>query len=194
MGVPAAFGDGGEPARAKPIAAHQGQLLEERERLGDERELVVGDGHPLEEDALEARVGGAERGDPGGEVCAPALWHEAEVREARLPLEHDGPHPTEPLDGAARRDGVAVADEELPARLGLGAVPGAADERGGVPVARGREELEHALKHDLQHLVRRRPPPAPQIRRPRAAVAVLRHPRRRRVRALLRIAHARGAG
>jgi hypothetical protein len=97
-----------------------------------------------------------------------------------------------------RRTGsVAVADEELAPRLRLGAVPGAADERGGVPVPRGGEELEHGL----EHLVGRRPQAvaaaaaAPQIRLPpvphAAAGVFLRHQRRRRIGVvLLRIAHA----
>lgn len=206
--VPAALGDEGEAGRAEAVAAHERELPEERERLGDEVEVVVGDGHPLEADALEARVGGAERGHPGGDVGAPSVGHEAEVREARLALEHDGAQAAEALDGAARRDGVAVADEEVAPRLRLGAVPGAADERGGVAVPRGGEELEHALEHVLQHLVRRRPPPgpsvaSPQIRLPPVAAApsssariVLRHLRRRRVGVVLRrVPHAgRGRG
>jgi hypothetical protein len=60
--MPAALGEDGESERAEPVAAHERELLEEREGLGDEREVVVGDGHPLEADALEAWVGRAERG------------------------------------------------------------------------------------------------------------------------------------
>jgi len=147
--MPAALGDDGEAERAEAVAAHERELPEEREGLGDEREVVVGDCHPLEADALESRVRGPERSHPGRDVGAPAVGHEAQVGEARLALEHDGAQAPEALDGAARRDGVAVADEELAARLRLGAVPGAADKRGGVAVARGGEELEQALEHVL---------------------------------------------
>lgn len=108
-------------------------------------EIVVGDGHALEIDPLEAAVSGGEGEEPRAEVGPPGGGHEAEIGEAGLALERDGGDVAEAEGGATRGDGVAVADEEVGSGAGLRPVPGSADERGGVAVAAAGQELEHVL-------------------------------------------------
>jgi hypothetical protein len=81
---------------------------------------------------------------------------EVEVGEARAALEEEAPRVGEAARGAGGRGGQEVADGDGVAGGGLGAVPGAADQRGGAPVPRGVQELEHRLEHVVEHLVRGR--------------------------------------
>ena len=97
--------------------------------MGEEGEVVVGEGHAFEVEFVEGgvvRLG--ECGDPGGEVGPPVQGHEVEVGEAWLALDGHGPDAGESAGGAAGGHGVAVSDEELGAGEGLGAVPGLADQ------------------------------------------------------------------
>lgn len=58
----------------------------------------------------------------------PIRRHQVEVGEPGLALDRHGPDPGEPGSGASRRDGVAVADEELGSGECLRPVPRLADQ------------------------------------------------------------------
>lgn len=97
--------------------------------MGEEDEVVVGEGHAFEVEFVEGgRVRLGECGGPGGEVGPPVQGHEVEVGEAGLALDGQGPEAGEAGGGAPGGNGVAVADEEVGAGEGLGAVPGLADQ------------------------------------------------------------------
>ncbi|PON63434.1 hypothetical protein PanWU01x14_130980 [Parasponia andersonii] len=95
----------------KTLAANEDELLESREGLGEEGEIIVSDGHPLKVNLLEPGVGLGHGGYPGREVGPPVARHEIEVGEPWLALDRHGLNLSKPSGGAPRRDGVAVADE-----------------------------------------------------------------------------------
>ncbi|KAG5022444.1 hypothetical protein JHK82_018356 [Glycine max] len=107
----------------KPSQHVRKEVLERREGVGEEGEIVVSEGHSFEVEFVEGGVVIlGECGDPGGE------GHEVEVNEAWLALDGHGPDAGESAGGATGGYGVAVSDEELCAGEGLGAVAGHADQ------------------------------------------------------------------
>jgi len=111
---------------AEALAADEDEFAEAREGVGDEVEVVVGDGHAFQMELLQPGVGLGQGSGPRREVGPPIVRHQIEVREARLTLHGDGLDARETRGGAGGGERVAVPDEELGSGEGLRAVPGAA--------------------------------------------------------------------
>ena len=128
MLVPALLGYYGEATCTKAVATNKDEFFEAREILSEMFQIFVGDRHAFQVDFFEPRIGGAQGGDPRGEVGPPFRRHEVEVGEPRPALDSHGPDPGEPGCGPSGRDGVTVPDEELGSGQGLDPTPRLADQ------------------------------------------------------------------
>jgi hypothetical protein len=118
-------------------------------RADEHGDVLVGDGHAAQVDGLEALERRGELGDPGRGVGAPVLGYEPVHGGAGLPLERERLEAREPGQQPRRLHGVAEADGDVLARERVDAVPAAAHERGGLPVAR----VVHVAEHEVQRLL-----------------------------------------
>lgn len=126
----------GKRRRAELIAI--GEMGGQRTERGGRKakEVGVGNGDALERDAFEK----GEDDGPRGEESTQVLRNEGKIGKLRLSLENNGIG--ESSTDACWCNDVAIADEELMVSQGFGMVLRAADERGGVVVMVGGEELE----------------------------------------------------
>jgi hypothetical protein len=102
-GVPALAGDDGEAAGAEAVTTNKDELLEGREGLGEEGQIVVGDRHALQVHLLEPGVGGGHGVHPGREVGPPVQRHQVEVGEPGPALDGHSLDPREPGRGSTWR-------------------------------------------------------------------------------------------
>jgi hypothetical protein len=148
--VPAGAGDEAECVRGEAGALVKLENLQHVSARADELgDVVVGDGHATQVDGLEALKRRGELREPRRGVGAPIVGYEAVHGGAGPPLDRERLEPREASAEAGRLGGVAEADGDVLARERVGAVPAAAHERGGLPVARVVDVSEHEVQRLL---------------------------------------------